>query len=221
MAKPIGFSAFLKLLQLLDGPRKTELRKKLAGGGGFQYWRPIQLQAPKAIMPGADIKSLRAEIASLCSNHQKEYNENAFDTFTKWIEGKSLTPIESLPTIEADFGNSGLVVRLRPDVSFKLDGVAYSMVLWATTKPLLTVQALSVGLYFLAQAYKAEGHVHRQHLIFDTVSNQLFREADILPSTVHLLDAKVAAFKKDWDELNPAPAKPSGKPEPDQPTVTK
>jgi hypothetical protein len=35
MAKPIGFSAFLKLLELSDGPRKTELKKKLGGGAVF------------------------------------------------------------------------------------------------------------------------------------------------------------------------------------------
>jgi hypothetical protein len=33
VAKPIGFSAFLKLLELSDGPRKTELKRKLGGGG--------------------------------------------------------------------------------------------------------------------------------------------------------------------------------------------
>jgi hypothetical protein len=54
MTRPIGFSAFLKLLELSDAPRRSELRKKLGGGGGFQYWRPLQLAAPKAIAVRAD-----------------------------------------------------------------------------------------------------------------------------------------------------------------------
>lgn len=63
-----GFSAFLKLLQLPDGPRRAELKKKLGGGGGFQYWRPVQLAAPKAILPGANLKQLRIEIGSQATN---------------------------------------------------------------------------------------------------------------------------------------------------------
>lgn len=220
MTKPIGFSAFLKLLQLPDGPRKAELKKKLGGGGGFQYWRPIQIVAPKAILPAAKIEALKVELESLCSGHQQKYNKQAFSTFSTWTLGKSIEPIKPLPMIEAAFGGSGLVVRMRPDLSFKLDGVACSMNLWATTKPALTTEALSVGLFFLAAAYKAKGHEGSQHLIFDTVSNKIFREADVLSTAIHLLKNKVDAFKKDWDELNPPPTQPPA-PKEDQPAATK
>lgn len=213
MTKPIGFSAFLKLLELNAGPRKTELRKKLGEGGGFQYWRPLQITAGKAILPGADLASLRAEIASLCSGHQRKHNENAFDAFKKWLHGKAVLPVEPLPRMEVPFGNSGLVVRLQPEVSFALDNSNYGMALWATTKPPLSVQALSVGLFFLAAAYKAKQH-NRQFLILDTTKNKLFRESDILPSAIHLLKDKVDAFKKDWDDLNSTPTKPSDRPSP-------
>lgn len=221
MIKPIGFSAFLKLLQLPDGPRKTELRRKLGGGGGFQYWRPIQIVAPKSLLPGIDLESLNTEIESLCSGHQQKYNKNALAIFRNWTKGQSIKLAEPLPMIEAAFGNSGLMVRLRPDVSFKLDGVACSMNLWATTKPALTTETLSVGLFFLVAAYKAKGHDDRQHLIFDTVKNQLFREADISPSAIHILKDKVDAFKKDWEELNPTPPQPPATPKGDQPGLTK
>lgn len=221
MAKPIGFSAFLKLLQLSERQRKAELKKKLGGGGGFQYWRPVQLVAPKAILPGANIEALKKEVASLCSGHQQKYNKNAFEAFTKWIDGKMIAPIEPLPMIEVPFGNSGLVVRLRPDVSFMLGEVACSMTLWATTRPTLTTEILSVGLFFMAAAYKAKGHQGQQHLILDTISNRLFREADILPSAIHLLKDKVDAFKKDWSELNPTPPASPDLPKGDQPTLPK
>jgi hypothetical protein len=205
MAKPIGFLAFLKLLQLPDGARRAELKKKLGGGGGFQYWRPLQIVASKAILPGANVGSLTLEIDSLCSGHQRRYNQNGFEAFSKWIQGKSIEPIDPLPKIEAAFGNSGLIIRLGPDVSFKLDGIPRSMNLWATTTPLLTINALSVGLFFLAAAYKTRGHTGCQHLILDTISNSLFSEADIIPSAIHLLKDKVDAFKKDWEELNSTP----------------
>lgn len=222
MAKPIGFSAFLKLLELSDGPRKTELKKKLGGGGGFQYWRPVQTVARKAILPAADIEFLKKEIESLCSSHQQQYNKNAFAAFCKWAKGKTIKSISPLPMIDVPFGNSGLVIRLKPDVSFELDGHHFSMSLWATTKPLLTVNTLSTGLLFCALAYKAQGHKSQTHVILDTISNRFFREEEILPSAIHLLKNKVDAFKKDWDALNPAPPpSPSPGSSTDQPDAPK
>jgi len=221
MARPIGFSAFLKLLQLPDGQRKTELKKKLGGGGGFQYWRPLQLVAPKAIAPTASIPNLSAELELMCSGHQRTYNKNAFAAFSKWREGKLIKEAEPLPMIEAQFGNSGLIIRMRPEVCFELDGALHSMSLWATTKPALTVDTLSVGLFFLAAAYKANKHGSHRHLIFDTVSNVVFREADILPTAIYKLKDKADAFKKDWDDLNPKPEGPTAPPKGDQPILPK
>lgn len=122
MTRPIGFSAFVKLLELSDAARKSELKKKLGGGTGFQYWRPVQITAPKAISPGIDVELLKARIDGMCSGHQCEYNKNALVAFCNWIRGKSVKPADSLPTLDVPFGNSGLVVRLRPDVSFQVDG---------------------------------------------------------------------------------------------------
>lgn len=208
VARPIGFSAFLKLLELSDARRKTELRKKLTGGSGFQYWRPVQIVAPKAILPAADIRALSREIESLCSGHQQRHNKNAFSAFCKWTAGKVIRPTSRLPVIDAPFGNSGLVIRLKPDVSFILNEAPFSMYIWATTKPLLSAQALSIGLLFSTNAYKAKKHESYNHVIFDTTNNRLFREQDVLPFASRLLQEKVDAFKADWHELcsmTPAP----------------
>jgi hypothetical protein len=221
MTRPIGFSAFLKLIELSETARKSELKKKLGGGGGFQYWRPVQMLAPKAISEVADVEQLKARIDTMCSGHQREYNKRALVAFCTWIKGKALKTATTLPMIDVPFGNSGLVIRLKPDVAFEIEGERFSMNLWATTRPALSVNTLSVGLVFCANAYRAAGHDVR-HLIFDTVSNRLFAEADIMPSALHLLKDKVDAFKKDWAALNPAaPSSPDGPsdrpPLPDQP----
>lgn len=218
MLKPIGFSAFLKLVELADGPRKTALKKKLGGGKGFQYWRPVQTVAPKAILPAADFAALKQEIDGLCSGHQRKYNNNAFDAFCKWVEGKAITASPSLPTIDVPFGSSGLTIRLKPNMSFELEGKLYSINLWATTKPELSRKTLSIGLRFCANAFKAKGYTHN-HLILDTVKNRLFREDDILPNALHLLKDKVDAFKKDWDELNSIPPAPGPNKDEKQPPI--
>lgn len=218
MAKPIGFSAFLKLLELSEGPRKSELKKKLGGGGGFQYWRPLHITAPKAILPGANVGLLKAEIASLCSGHQRQYNDNALTMFSRWTAGRALEPGVALPVIDVPFGNSGLSVRLRPTVTFKLDGTLFAMNLWATTRPALTINTLSIGLLFCASAYKAQGHQAHKHVIFDTIKNRLFVEEEILPNSLLLLKDKVDAFKRDWDALSP-PSRPSPEGPTDRPNA--
>jgi hypothetical protein len=216
MAKPVGFTAFLKLVELADGPRKSELKKKLGGGGGFQYWRPIQTVAPKAIEPGANTALLTAELETTCSGHQRKYNMAAFIAFNKWREGKYIQPAAPLPMIEADFGNSGLTIRMRPELAFSFEGVIYSMNLWATTKPILSTQTLSVGLFFLSSAYKAQGYHSHSHVIFDTIANRLFHEVDVHPMAIHTLKDKVDAFKKAWDDLNSTPSNPSSPSQNDQ-----
>lgn len=221
MMKAIGFSAFLKLLEIADGPRTSELKKKLGGKGGFQYWRPLQLVAPKALLPAADIEILKKNIDALCSGHQRQYNQQAFATFCKWIAGKSVEPGVALPALDVPFGNSGLIVRLKPDVSFKLDGSLVSMNLWATTKPILSTPTLSVGLFFAASAYNAQSLKTHKHVILDTIKTRLFQEDDILPTAIHLLKNKVDAFKKSWDSLNPtSPVSPDATLD-DQPTMPK
>lgn len=221
MAKPIGFSAFLKLLQLSDVRRKAELRKKQGSGKGYQYWRPLQIVAPKAILKGASIVSLITEIESLCSGYQQKYNKDAFATFGKWIDGKLIEPMASLPQIDVEFGNSGLTIRLRPDVSFKLDGAPCSMNIWATTTPLLTEETLSAGLLFLSSAYKSKDYGTPKFLVFDAVSNRVSQESDILPIAAKFLESKAAAFKRDWDSLNPTSPSSPTPPRHDQPSLIK
>ena len=216
MARPIGFSAFLKLLELSDAPRKSEFKKKVGGGGGFQYWRPLHITAPKVIRPAADINLLKDEIDTLSSAHQRQYNKNALVSFFDWTTGKAIEPGTTLPTVDVPFGNSGLLIRLKPTVTFKLDGVLFAANLWATTKPALTINTLSVGLLFCASAYKAQGYQAHKHMIFDTIRNRPFVEEEILPNSLLLLKDKVDAFKRDWDALNP-PSRPSPESPTDQP----
>src|SRR5689334_15858126 len=127
MAKPIGFSAFLKLLQLADVPRKTELRRKLGGGKGFQYWKPFQLAAPKAIFPGADLAALAQDLEYQCSEHQLKYNKGAFKAFLKWVEGKDIEAVGALPPKQVALGDSGLTVKLHPELCVRLEGTEYSL----------------------------------------------------------------------------------------------
>jgi hypothetical protein len=210
LKREIAFTTFLKLLQLPDGPRRASL-KKLASGSGYPYWRPLQKIASEAVLPGANIDILRQKVEQFCTGHQQKHNKNGLTVLHNWAQERSCEVADTFPEIVADFGSSGLAVRLRPDVSFRLNGTIFSMALWATTKPELSKEVLSIGLFFMKRAYEAKGYTGHQFLIFDTVKDRVFSEIDILASTLHLLKSKHDVLRNDWAEVKgPSPGSPDG-----------
>jgi hypothetical protein len=201
VSREIAFTTLLKLLQLEAGPRKSEL-KRLLGGGGYPYWRPLQNLAPEAIAAGSDLNVLKLKISAACSGHQEQYNTNGIAKLHKWAQERLCVLAEPVPEISAKFGISGLTVRLHPDIAFELNGNLMAMALWATTKPTLSDQVLSIGLLFMKQAYAVKGHTKHHFLIFDTIRDRVFNEFDILSSTLDLLKLKHDAIRKDLEELS-------------------
>jgi len=207
MAREIAFATFLKLLQLDGSPRRAEL-KRLLVGGGYPYWRPLQSLASQAILAGASLENLNAKVGSVCTGHQEKYNKNGLKALFKWAQDRSCKPADPIPEIVAKFGSSGLAVRLKPELSFELNGNLISMALWATIKPALSDEVLSIGLFFMKRAYEVKGHTQRQFLLFDTTKDRVFSEIDILSSTLFLLKSKHDGIKKDWAETSGVPPTP-------------
>jgi hypothetical protein len=205
--KEIAFSTFLKLLELDQKARRAEFRR-LNAGGGYPYWQPLKDAATNAIKVGADVNALIKEVEKKCSGHQQKHNKNALVTLCGWSQTRECTPIEQPSALTIPFGTSGISIRLHPDISFKLNGITYSMLLWATTKPPLSDETLSVALLFTRSEYEHHGVGHR-FVIFDTIKKKVFTEMDIIASANKLLQAKKDLFKKDWEAATSAPPPPS------------
>jgi hypothetical protein len=208
--KEIALSTFLKLLELREKDRRTEFRR-LNGGGGYPYWQPLKDAASDAVMAGANLDQLIKQVEKKCSGHQQKYNKNALVTLCGWSKKRECKPVEQPPALTSPFGTSGISVRLQPDVSFELNGITYSMVLWATTKPTLSDETLSVALLFIRDEYEQCG-VSNRFVIFDTIKNRVFTEMDIIASAQKLLEAKKEIFKKNWEEATSTPPPPPTSP---------
>lgn len=217
--KEIAFSTFLKLLELQEKDRRTEFRR-LNAGSGFPYWQPLKDAATEAVKTDANLDLLIQQVERKCSGHQQKYNKNALVTLCAWSKRRECSPIESPPTLTVPFGSSGISVRLQPDVSFELNGTTYSMVLWATTKPSLSDETLSVALLFIRVEYE-EHKVSNRFVIFDTIKNRVFTEMDIVAAAQKLLEAKKEIFKKNWEEAItpsfPPPSRSGVHPSPPRP----
>lgn len=208
--KEIALSTFLKLLELPEKDRRAEFRR-LSAGGGFPYWQPLKDVALDAVTVGANLDQLIKQVEKKCSGHQQKNNKNALVTLCGWSKKRECKPVKRPPALTIPFGTSGISIRLQPDVSFELNAITYSMVLWATTKPPLSDGTLSVALLFIRDEYEPHG-VNNRFVIFDTIKNRVFTEMDIIASAQKLLEAKKEIFKKNWEEATIVPSPPPSSP---------
>lgn len=204
MSKPhdLAFSTFLKLLEL-DEPKKKAMLRGFLRGGGYNYWRPLQMLAPDVARGDLDMAGIQDKCAAMAKSHQRKYNEAALTKLMKWTSRRSIT-VRAKPEIPVTkkFGNSGLRVRMQPELIFSVGPQKYWLQLWATNSPVLTEETLSMGLFFLMS------HVRQEHrdsdlsfLIFDTIKERMYGEFDVLANAQQHLSAERAIIDSLWSEL--------------------
>lgn len=199
--RELAFSTFLKLLELPE-PQKAATLRGFKRGGGFNYWRPLQVLAPEVVGGKLDMSGIQERMSGLAKGHQRKYNDHALTNLLKWVSRRRVV-LRSYPNkVVKKFGNSGLKVRLMPEAAFAMDGRNYLMHVWATNNPTLSEETLSMGLYFFRHHFQSEGHANYQFLIFDTVKNEIFAEFNILRSASELLSKQREILTSLWKNID-------------------
>lgn len=199
--REIAFSTFLKLLELSDTQKAATLRGFMRGGG-FNYWRPLQILAPDVVGGDLDLTSIQERVALLAKGHQRKYNDNALTSLLKWASRRRLQKRPRPERLVRKFSNSGLKVRLEPEVAFAMDGRNYLMHIWATNNPALSEETLSMGLHFFRLHFQKAGNEDFQFLIFDTVKDRIFAEFNILQNAAQMLDLQRDILGSLWSSIN-------------------
>lgn len=218
--RELAFSTFLKLLEL-DEPQKSATLRGFNRGGGFNYWRPLQILAPEVIGGKLGLDELQEKVGLFAKSHQRKYNDRALTNLSKWVSRRKITPRARPEKVVKKFGNSGLAVRLEPEVAFAMDDRDYLMHIWATNNPTLTEETLSMGLHFLRRHLQTEGYTNHQFLIFDTVKNHVFAEFNILSNARPMLKKQRELLNQLWmdiDDKKKAPKPTLGDKPLEQPT---
>lgn len=200
MERVLAFSTFLKLLELPE-PQKVVALRGFLRGGGFNYWRPMQVLAAEVAKGELDLSGIQERVGQMAKSHQRKYNEIALTNLLKWTSRKKISLRTSPEKVVKKFGNSGLKVRIKPELAFSLDGRNYLMHIWATNNPSLSEETLSMGLYFFRHHLKDE-HENFQFLIFDTVKNRIFAEFSIFGNAAESLRAQREILSEKWKEVN-------------------
>lgn len=199
--RELAFSTFLKLLELPEPQKATTLRGFLRGGG-FNYWRPLQVLAPEVIAGGLKLSDIQEKVALMAKSHQRKYNDHALTNLLKWAGRRRVQPRKRPEKIVKKFGNSGLNVRLEPEVAFAMDGRLYLMHIWATNDPTLSEETLSMGLHFFRLHFQEAGYKDWQYLIFDTVKDRIFAEFNILENAASMLGVQRETLSNLWSSLS-------------------
>lgn len=210
--RELAFSTFLKLLELREPQRATTLRGFLRGGG-FNYWRPLQVLAQEVVGGELKLNDLPEKIGLMAKGHQRKYNDHALTNLLKWVVRRRVQARRRPKRIVKKFGNSGLKVRLEPEVAFAMDGRNYLMHIWATNNPTLSEETLSMGLYFFRRHFQEAGYTDLQYLIFDTVKDRIFAEFNVLESAAPMLTQQRNLLSDLWSSVNGESEAPQRRPD--------
>ena len=209
--RELAFSTFLKLLELPE-PKKAATLRGFKRGGGFNYWRPLQALAPEVIGGKLNINGIQEKMALMAKGHQRKYNDHALTNLLKWVSRRRVSLRSRPKKIVKKFGNSGLKVRLEPEVAFGMDGRNYLMHIWATNNPPLSEETLSMGLFFFRYHFQNAGDTNHQYLIFDTVKDRIFAEFNILESALVMLRAQRDMLNSLWSRIESETETPRRRP---------
>ena len=199
--RELAFSTFLKLLELPD-PQKVTTMRGFLRGGGFNYWRPLQELAPEVVVGTLGLGDIQDKVGLMAKGHQRRYNERALTNLLKWISRRKIQRRKQPPRLVKKFGNTGLMVRLQPEVAFAMDGRNYLMHVWATTNPTLSEETLSMGLHFFRFHSREAGCDDFQFLIFDSVKDRIFAEFNVLQNAAFKLAEQRKLLSDLWSALN-------------------
>lgn len=196
----LGFSTFLKLLELPE-PKKASMLRGFKKAGGYDYWKPLKTYASDVANQDIVGAGISDAVRMMSKGHQLKYNDQALTRVSKWFQSRHATVVKRPDGIVRKFTNSGLHVRLEPEVAFKIGRQKFLMHIWATNSPSLSERTLSTGLYYFKEHFSEAGNDDCQYLIYDTVKDRVFGELDILVSAHNILHVQREIIHQLWHDV--------------------
>ena len=196
----LAFSTFLKLLELPE-EKKRPMLKGFTREGGYNYWRPIQMLSDDVAHGILAEEQISDRVRMMCKEHQQKYNALALTRLSKWLKSRKIKVLPTVGKIERKFTNSGLMVRMEPEVAFEMSGIKYLMQIWATNTPSLSERTISAGLHFLQFHMRKAEFSEYQFLIFDATKEIMHNEINILQSASDVLKGERLLIQELWNEV--------------------
>lgn len=181
-----SLNTFIKISLLDTGGRISEIQRRLAGPGGYDFYKPLQ-SAVRAYSSGDKEGATRA-IEAPTKLTERKYNASAFETFkSKYGSRKSLQPLENSGTLT--FPDAGISISVDPLFEFSKAGVRRTYCLWPTQNPPLTQKYGAVACFIMRKAFASSALANSSFYFSDLVSDRTYSEKQVSDNTKLILAA--------------------------------
>lgn len=183
-----ALNTFIKICLLDTGGRISEIQKRLAGKGGYDFYKPLQ-QAVRAHCHG-DRSKASTILRKPQNATERKYNQEAFDSFNqKFGLIKSLESVNQSALVQ--FKSAGIAIKVDPLFECTKSGSQIVYSLWPTQQPTLTQKYGAVACHLMRRAYANSSLGNKNFLFADLVENKVYSEKQITNNTNLILMADV------------------------------
>lgn len=148
-----GFSAFLKLINLNERPRRTEIRKRLyPSGGGYDFHKKTRQLATGFLVEGRPLEECLEMAALITSPSERRSAVSALNALAMWRDahpGRMVDVAER--TYESPAGM--FKVRFLPDFGVSMSGRVVAVHIWNSLTPRLQPRLVRAALALIAPLY--------------------------------------------------------------------
>ncbi len=132
-----GLSAFLKIVCLSPVARRSEIRRRIVGGGGaYDYHRNLRLRAKRLVVNNEPIGDILESTSTIVKAAERQSTVSGLETLERWRHsGGSHSDAPHPVTFHSPSGI--FQVTFAPDFAIQLDGEVTGVHLWNTMKPRL------------------------------------------------------------------------------------
>lgn len=186
-----ALNSFLKICLMDTGSRIVEIQRRLAGPGGYDFYRPFQ-KSVRAFCD-ADFDAVEQILSAPTKVAEKKYNRAAFEGFkVKFGEPNSCVSFSQPEALKFPEHEMSIFV----DPLFFIDKSSGQQIysLWPTKSPKVTQRYGAVACFIMRQAYVQTRFSNASFFLYDVISEKLYSEKQINSNTELILKADVASI---------------------------
>ncbi|MFT6426132.1 MAG: hypothetical protein ACJAXG_000052 [Celeribacter sp.] len=194
-----SLNTFIKICLQDTGDKVNEIKRKLDGSGGYDFYKPFK-RAARAEFMGMPNDEVEGILDAPSKDTERQYNRAIYNSvIEKYGNKATVTPIDQKNTLT--FHAHGIEISLDPIFSFEQSGMTQAFSVWCPLKPKLSQKYGAVACYLMRQAYSSSPLGNAQFFFYDAVENKTFSEKQIRPNTKIIFDTDLNTISSLIKEL--------------------
>lgn len=183
-----SLNSFIKICLLDTGGRISEIQKRLAGSGGYDFYKPVQ-RAVRTHCSGEKMK-VDEILDGPVKDTERQYNRKAYEKFeAKFGNVKTLDAVNYSTSLQ--FPSAGFEISVDPLFELTKAGVKQIYCIWPNQKPQLSQRYAAVACHVMRRANSTGPLANGAFFFADIVSGHSYSEKQITNNTDLILMSDV------------------------------